>query len=91
MLSPDFLGPKLLNIFSCSTHLSTKFQLLITTKMLKKDFSCFQTLKCVIYHANMVKMPTIVCMLAFMSMIKFMISLVEQGKSFITSGPNVVI
>ena len=79
MHSPDFLGP-VIKHFSCSTQLSTKFQLLITTQMLKnKDFSCFQTLKCVIYHAKIVKMPTIVCILAFMSMMKFKISLVEHG------------
>ena len=30
-----------------------RFQLLITTKMLKNiDFFCFQTLRCCIYHAN---------------------------------------
>ena len=44
-----------MKLFSCSTELRMRFQLLIKTKMLKnKDFSCFQTLL-VIY----VKMPTI--------------------------------
>ena len=40
-----FPGTKVIKLFSCSTQLSTKFQLLIKTKMLKnKDFVCFQTL-----------------------------------------------
>ena len=34
-----------------------------------------------------VKMPTIVGILAFMSMINFVLSRVEHKKSFITSGP----
>ena len=34
--------PEVMKLFSCSTQLSTKFQLLIKTKMLKnKDFSGF--------------------------------------------------
>ena len=41
-----------IRLFSCST----KFQLLIKTKMLKnQNFSCFQTLRCFIYHANKCK------------------------------------
>ena len=39
--------------FLNTTQLSMKFQLLIKTKMLKnKDFCCFQTVQCCIYHAN---------------------------------------
>ena len=39
--------------FPCSTQLSMKFQLLIKTKMLKNtDLSCFQALRCCIYHAH---------------------------------------
>ena len=37
-----------------------------------------------------VKMPTIVGILTFMSRINFVLSCVEHGKSFITSGPGVV-
>ena len=38
---------------SCSTQLSTKFQLLIKTKIPKsKEVSCFKSLRCCIYHAN---------------------------------------
>ena len=51
-------------------QLLSKFQLLIKTKMVKnKDFSCFQTLRCCIYHANKCKIPTTVGILTFMSMI----------------------
>ena len=47
------IWPEMIKLFSCSTQLSMKFQLLIKTKMLKnEDFSCFQTLSCCIYHAN---------------------------------------
>ena len=35
-----------------------------------------------------VKMPTIVGILTFMSRINFVLSWVEHGKSFITSGPG---
>ena len=35
-----------------------------------------------------VKMPTVVCILTFMSMIHFMLSWVEHEKSFSTSGPG---
>ena len=35
-----------------------------------------------------VKMPTIVGILTFMSRINFVLSFVEHGKSFITSGPG---
>ena len=35
-----------------------------------------------------VKMPTVVGILTFMSRIKFMLSLVEHEKSFITPGPG---
>ena len=37
-----------------------------------------------------VKMPTIVGILTFISMINFMLSWVEHEKSFITSGPGFV-
>ena len=35
-----------------------------------------------------IKMPTIVGILTFMSRMNFMVSTVEYGKSFITSGPD---
>ena len=37
-----------------------------------------------------VKMPAVVGILTFMSMINFMLSWVEHGKSFITSGPGII-
>ena len=41
-----------MKLFSCSTQLSMKFQLLITTKMLaNKEVSCLNSLRCCIYHA----------------------------------------
>ena len=44
-----FLGSLRIKLFSCSTLLSMKLQLLIKTKMLKnKDVSSFQTLRCCI-------------------------------------------
>ena len=60
--------------FSCSTQLSKKFQLLIKAKILtNKEVSCFKSLRCCIYHAN-VKMPTIVGILTLMSRINFLLS-----------------
>ena len=45
-------GPEVKKLFSCSTELSMKFQLLIKTKIpVNKEF-CFKSLKCCIYHAN---------------------------------------
>ena len=49
-------GSEVIKLFSCSTQANMKFQLFIKTKMLKNTaFSCFQTLRCCIYHANNVK------------------------------------
>ena len=46
-------GPEVIKVFSCSTQLSQKFQLLIKTKILtNKNVSCFKSLRCCIYHAN---------------------------------------
>ena len=46
-------GPEVIKLFSCSTQLSTKFQLLIKTKILtNKEISCFKTLRGCINHAN---------------------------------------
>ena len=40
-------------LFSCSTQLNMKFQLLIKTKILiNKGVSCFKSLRCCIYHAD---------------------------------------
>ena len=46
-------GPEVIKLFSCSTQLSMKFQLLIKTKIpANKEVSCFKSLRCCIYHAN---------------------------------------
>ena len=61
-------GPKVIKLFSCSTQLSMKFQLLIKTKIqTNEEVSCFKSLRCCIYHADNFKMPTIVGLLTFMS------------------------
>ena len=50
-------GPEVIKLFSCSTQLSTKFQLLIKTKIpTNKEVSCFKSLRCCIYHANKSRM-----------------------------------
>ena len=46
-------GPEVIKRFSCSTQLSTKFQLIIKTKILtNKEVSCSKSLRCCSYHAN---------------------------------------
>ena len=57
--------------------------MLIKTKMpTSEEVSCFKSLRCSIYHANNVKITTIVGILTFMSRINFVLSWVEhvQGK-----------
>ena len=49
-------GSEIMKLFSCSTQLSIKFQLLIKAKMMKHtDFSCYQPLNWCIYPANKYK------------------------------------
>ena len=44
---------EVIKLFSCSTYLSMKFQMLIKGKMMKNnDLSCFKTLRYCIYPAN---------------------------------------
>ena len=46
-------GTEVIKLFSCSTQLSTKFQLLIKAKIpTNEEVSCFISLRCCIYHAN---------------------------------------
>ena len=68
----------------CSTQLSMKFQF----STADKRHSCFQTLRCCIYHAKNVKLPITIGILTYMSRINFILSKVEHEKSFITSGPG---
>ena len=80
-------GLEVIKLFSSSTQLSTKFQLLIKTKILtKKKFVALSLSDVVFIMLINVKMPTIVGILTFMSRINFVLSWVEHGKSFITSG-----
>ena len=67
-------GPWVIKPFSCSTQLSTEFQLHMRTKILtNKEVSCIKPLRCCNYHVN-VKMPTIVGISTFMSKINFVLS-----------------
>ena len=67
-------GPKVYKLFLCSTKLSTKFQLLIKTKLLtNKEVSLSLSDVAFIMLIN-VKMPTIVGILTFMSRINFVLS-----------------
>ena len=70
--------------------MSMKFQLILKTKMLKKikTFIAFKLSDVVLIMLIKVKMPTIVDILTFMSMINFRLSSVEHEKSFITLGPG---
>ena len=64
----DQPGPEVKKLFSCSIQLSTKFQLLIKTKIhTNEEVSCFNML------IN-VKMPTIVGIITFMSRINYVLS-----------------
>ena len=67
--------PEVLKLSSCSTQLSMKFQLLMKTKILKNKDIFFSKLFDIVFIMLInVKMPTIVGILPFMSMIKFMLS-----------------
>ena len=81
-------GPEVIQLFSCSTQLSTKFQLLIKTKIPTKKFLALSLSDVVFIMLINVKMPTIVGIVTFVSRINFVLSLVEYEKSFITSRPG---
>ena len=68
-------GPEVIKLFSCSTQLSTKFQLLIKTKIpIYVEVSCFSLSDVVFIMLINVKVPTIVAILTFMSGINFVLS-----------------
>ena len=71
ILSSD---PEVIKLFSCSTQLSTKFQLLIKAKILTKKFLVLSLSDVVFIMLINVKMPTTVGILTFMSRINFMLS-----------------
>ena len=74
---PNSTGPEIIKLFSCSTQLSIKFQLLKKTELLKNtDFLAYSyklyLLSDVAFSMLInVKMSTIVGILTFMSMINF--------------------
>ena len=78
----SFSGHEVMKLFSCSTQLSIKFQLLIKTNRAVKGgvFLAFELLYDVFNLLINVKMPTIVGILASMSRITFMLSWVEHKK-----------
>ena len=85
-------GLEVIKLFSCSTQLRKKFQLLIKTNILtNKEVSCFKSLKCCIYHANKCQNANIVGILTLISRINFVISCVKHEKSFIASGPGLLL
>ena len=62
-------------LFSCSTQLGTKFQLLIKSKIpTKEDVFYFKLSDAVFIMLASVKMPTIFGVLSFMSRINFVLS-----------------
>ena len=67
--------PEVIHLCSCSTQLSTKFQLLVKTKIpIKKKFLALSLTYVVIIMLIDVKMPTIVGILTFMDRINFVLS-----------------
>ena len=73
-------GPDIKNLFSCSTQLRAKFQLLIKTKIQTTEEVSFSLSDVVFIMLINVKMPTIVGTLTFISRINFMLNWVEHGK-----------
>ena len=72
-----FPGPEVIKHFSCSTKLSTKFELLIKTKYMYRQTKKFFALSLsdgVFIELINVKMPTMVGILTFMSRINFLLS-----------------
>ena len=68
-------GPAVIKLFSCSTQLSMKFQLLIKTKIRQmKKFIALSLSDVVFIMVINVKMPTFVVILTFMSRINFVVS-----------------
>ena len=63
-----------------------KFQLIKTKITINEEVSCFKSLRSCIYHANNVKIPTIVGILTFMSRINFVLSLVGNRIFFYNLG-----
>ena len=81
-------GSEVIKLFSYSTQLSMKFQLLIKTKIpTKKEVSCFKSLRCCIYHAYKRENANNCWHFYIYEQDKFCAQL-SMKKSFITSGPD---
>ena len=74
--------PEIIKLFSCSTQLSTKFQLLIKTKINQQitKFLALSPPNVVFIMLINVKMPTSVGILTFISRINFVYSGIEHEK-----------
>ena len=83
-------APRLKSFFSCSTQLSTKFQLFVSTKIQRKIFLAPSLSDVIFIMLINVKIPTVVGLSTFLSRINFVLSWVEHWKSFITSRPGFV-
>ena len=66
-------GPEIIKRFSCSTQVSTKLVLVLKYRQIKK-FLALSLSDVVFIMLINVKMPTIVGILTFMSMINFVLS-----------------
>ena len=69
---------KVIKLFSCSTQISMKFQLLIKNKIIKKTIHvlAFKLLDVVFIMLINAKMPTLVGIFTFVSMIIYMYMLI---------------
>ena len=66
-------GLMVIKLFTCSTQQSTKFHLLIKTKILTKKYLALSISDVVFIMLINVKMPTMVGILTFMSRITFVL------------------
>ena len=76
-------GPEVIKLFSCSTQLSSKFQLLIKLKYRQmKKFLALSLPDVVFIMLINVEMPTIVGILTYMSRINFVLSGLDMNYNF---------
>ena len=89
--NPSIPGPEVIKLFSCSTQLSTKFQLLIKTKIrTNKEVSCFKSLRC-IYHAKKCQNANNCWHFNIHEQDKFRAQLSSVWKKFYTSEPGLTL
>ena len=78
-------GPEVIKLFSCSTQLSKKFQLVIKTKIqTNEEAYCLKSIRSGVVFIMLIN---VVGILTFMSRVNFVLSWVEHENSFITYGP----